>query len=107
MFLLPCSHWVPGATPPGAFRLRRRRSSRRHGTRVSPRRSSERRLQVVRTIEACSCSCCSAPSDRDKSDACSPTARRRDQGGPLPTGPPAVTNHFLSATPNGTHRRHG
>jgi len=75
MFLLPCSRWVPGATPPGESRLRRRRSSRRHGTRVSPRHSSERRRQVVRTIEACSCSCCSAPSDRDKSDDPSPALR--------------------------------
>src|SRR2546427_3039363 len=75
MFLLPCSRWVPGATPPGESRLRRRRSSRRHGTRVSPRHSSERRRQVVRTIEACSCSCCSAPSDRDKSADRSPALR--------------------------------
>jgi len=72
MFLLPCSRWVPGATPLGESRLRRRRSSRRHGTRVSPRHSSERRRQDVRTIEACSCSCCSAPSDRDKSGDHSP-----------------------------------
>ncbi len=57
MFLLPCSRWVPGATPLGESRLRRRRSSRRHGTRVSPRHSSERHRQVVRAIEVCSCSC--------------------------------------------------
>ena len=29
----------------------------------------------MRTIDTCSCSCCSAPSDRDKSDDCSATLR--------------------------------
>src|SRR5262249_44558435 len=77
--LLPCSRWVLGATPLGKSRLRRR-SSCRHRTRVNPRYSDDPRRRVVlpassmRTIDACSCSCCSAPSDRDKSDDCSPVA---------------------------------
>src|SRR5439155_19185959 len=78
MFLLLCSRWVLRATLPSGSRLRRRRSPRRHGTRVSPRHSSERRRQVVRAIEACSCSCCSAPSDRNRSDDRSP-AQQEDR----------------------------
>src|SRR2546426_625709 len=74
MFLLPCSRWVLGATPLGESRLRRRRASRRHGTRVSPRHSSGRHRKVVRAIEVCSCPCCSAPSDRDRSDDRFPAA---------------------------------